>query len=210
MTVRYDGGVGDVSAFVLAGGRSSRMGADKALLRLGEKTLLEIALRNASTVTDNPVIVGEGARYVAYGPVVEDRFPGCGPLGGIHAALSATVSEWNLVLSVDIPLMSASFLRWLVDTAGSCDELVCVPRLNGRNEPLCALYRRPLLPVVEKALRDRQYKVDRIFGEAKTRFVPEAEIRAAGYSEEIFRNVNTPEDYEWVQKHAWRLAAVRS
>lgn len=195
----------NVSAFVLAGGRSSRMGSDKALLRIGDESFLSLALRKTQAVCPTPVIVGDPGLYAAFGPVVEDRFPGCGPLGGIHAALSMTRTELNLILSVDLPLMKAEFLRWLVNEAAQGNELATVPRHNDRNEPLCAVYRRSLLPAVEEALQAGQYKVDRIFSQAATRFISEDEMSRAGFQDEIFRNVNTPAEYEWVKQ---RLAAV--
>jgi len=189
-----------VSAFVLAGGRSSRMGADKAFLPLGGDSFLSIALRNARTVSPEPLIVGEAARYAAFGMVVEDRFRGCGPLGGIHAALCATRTEWNLILSVDLPLMVPEFLGWIVNQAITGEQLVTVPRRNGRFEPLCAVYRRGAVQNIEQALRSGDFKVDAVFAKVPTRCLSEADIQAAGFRDEIFRNVNTPEDYELVRR----------
>ena len=192
--------MGEVSAFVLAGGRSSRMGADKAFLPLGGNIFLSIALRNARAVCPEPLIVGEAARYAAFGMVVEDRFRGCGPLGGIHAALCATKTEWNLMLSVDLPLMVPEFLGWIVNEATSGEQFVTVPRRNGRCEPLCAVYRPAVLPVIEQALHAGDFRVDRIFSKVPTRYVSEADVHSAGFHDEIFRNVNTPEDYELVKR----------
>ena len=189
-----------MSAFVLAGGRSSRMGADKAFLPLGGDSFLSIALRNARTVSPEPLIVGEAARYAAFGMVVEDRFRGCGPLGGIHAALCATRTEWNLILSVDLPLMVPEFLGWIVNQAITGEQLVTVPRRNGRFEPLCAVYRRGAVQNIEQALRSGDFKVDAVFAKVPTRCLSEAAIQAAGFRDEIFRNVNTPEDYELVRR----------
>ncbi len=177
------------------------MGADKALLPLGDGNFLTVALRNARAICPVPVIVGDPGRYREFGSVVEDRFKGCGPLGGIHAALSATRSEWNLVLSVDLPMMTPEFLRWLVGEAVAGDELVTVPRLHGRNETVCAVYRRSILPVVERALIAGDFKVGRILANVPVRYASDEEIVAAGFQEEIFRNVNTPDDYEWVKQH---------
>lgn len=106
------------------------------------------------------------------------------------------------MLSVDMPLMTPGFLQWLTHKAIASQHVACVPQWNGRNEPLCALYRRGLLPVIEAALRTGRYKVDRVLREAPTLFVPGAEMIEAGFSEEFFRNVNTPEDYEWVKRRS--------
>jgi len=104
------------------------MGVDKALLPLGNENLLQRALRTASGVCANPVIVGDRDRYSSCGEVIEDRMPGCGPLGGIHAALCVTKSDRNLILSVDMPLMTPEFLIWLVSQSGVSDELAIVPQ----------------------------------------------------------------------------------
>jgi molybdopterin-guanine dinucleotide biosynthesis protein A len=184
-----------VSAFVLAGGRSSRMGTDKALLRVGEGSLLERALQTASAVTSSSYIVGAKERYSSFGEVIEDIYSGCGPLGGIHAALASTVTDMNLILSVDMPLMSAEFLRWLVEQARRIESWIVVPDAAGGPQPLCAIYRRAVAPVVEAALQAGEYKIGRLFDRVPTHIVSESKILAAGFSPEIFRNINTPEEY---------------
>jgi molybdenum cofactor guanylyltransferase len=190
--------VEDVSVFVLAGGRSSRMGRDKALLVLGQQNLLELTLDETSALATRPVIIGDRSKYAQYGEVIEDVIPGCGPLSGIHAALCTSQSELNLILSVDMPLMTTEFLRWLLQLALASDATAIVPQAEGRNQPLCAVYRRAAREVVEHALRAGEYKVDRLFMLLPTRFVAESEWVSAGFSPGIFRNINTPEEYEAV------------
>jgi len=184
----------DLSAFVLAGGRSSRLGRDKALVTLGDRNFLQIALDNARAVCPAPIIVGASSLYAEFGEVIEDRIPGCGPLGGIHAALSATTSDLNLVLSVDMPLMDSNFLKWLAKQAAETTASVTVPLSGGRLQPLCAVYRRTILPQIEAALARRQYKVEAAF--LHTRVVEEGEITKSGFTPDIFRNINKPYEYE--------------
>jgi molybdenum cofactor guanylyltransferase len=193
--VRYDVGVDDVTAFVLAGGRSSRMGSDKALLSFGNQTLLERALHTAAAVASKVLIVGSRQRYGGYGEVVEDVFADCGPLGGIHAALCITQTDWNLMLSVDTPLMEPEFLVWLLEQARASRELIVVPEALGGLQPLAAVYRRPLRAVAEQSLKNRDYKIGHLFDLVPTRYISETEIGAAGFSPQIFRNVNTAEEY---------------
>lgn len=176
------------------------MGTDKALLLFGDRNLLQLVLAKAEQISPGPVIVGANERYSAYGEVIEDRYPGCGPLGGIHAALCATQNDLNLVLSVDMPFMPADFLRWLVQIAASAKELVVVPEAEGRLQPLCGIYRRAAKCVIEQALQTGEFKVGHIFPLVPTRYVSEEEIRAAGFATEIFRNLNTPADYEAVTR----------
>jgi molybdenum cofactor guanylyltransferase len=185
-----------VTAFVLAGGRSSRMGTDKALLHFGDKSLLQRALQTAAAVAGNVYIVGARERYATFGEVIEDIHPGCGPLGGIHAALTATGTDLNLILSVDMPLMSAEFLTWLIQQAEEIPELIAVPNAAGGLQPLCATYRQAVANIAEKALQERDYKVGHLFARAPTHILAEQEIVAAGFSAEIFQNINTPEEYE--------------
>jgi molybdenum cofactor guanylyltransferase len=174
------------------------MGHDKALLVLGQQNLLQLTLEKTSALATRPVIIGDRNKYAKYGEVIEDVIPGCGPLSGIHAALCATPSDRNLIVSVDMPLMTPEFLRWLLQLASTSDAIATVPQAEGRNQPLCAVYRRAARDVVEQALRAGEYKVGRLFTLLPTRSVPESEWTSAGFSPGIFRNINTPEDYEAV------------
>ena len=188
----------DPSAFVLAGGRSSRLGRDKALLSLGDRNFLQIALDNAGTVCATPIIVGSRSLYGKYGELMEDLIHGCGPLSGIHAALSVTTSDLNLILSVDMPLMNPKFLEWLIVKEATDQAVVTIPRSGGRLQPLCAVYRRAIFPEIEAALTEGRYKVDALFAKVPTRVITEEECRSAGFRPEIFRNINTPDEYESV------------
>ncbi len=172
------------------------MGTDKALLSLGKQTLLERALDAAAIVASTVFIVGPRERYSRYGNVVEDVFPDCGPLGGIHAALCITQTELNLMLSVDAPLMGPDFLAWLLEQARASSALIVVPEALGGLQPLGAVYRRPLRAVAEQALKRGDYKIGHLFPLVPTRYISEAEIRAAGFSPMVFRNLNTSEEYQ--------------
>jgi molybdopterin-guanine dinucleotide biosynthesis protein A len=188
--------VDDVTAFILAGGQSSRMGSDKALLTVGNQTLLERALHTAAAVANTVFIAGPRDRYAQYGDVVEDVFPDCGPLGGIHAALCITQTELNLMLAVDTPSIGPGFLAWLLQQARASGELAVVPEALGGLQPLTAIYHRPLRVMAEQALKSGDYKIGHLFSLVPTRHISEAEIRAAGFSPMLFRNVNTVEEYE--------------
>lgn len=172
------------------------MGADKALLTFHDQTLLARALNIAAVAAGRVVIVGRRERYATYDEVIEDIYAGCGPLAGIHAALSATGTDLNLVLSVDMPLMTAEFLRWLLERAHNASEWMVVPDAVGGQQPLCAVYRRSVRALAEQALKEGDYKIGHMFSRAPTLYIKEAEMRIAGFSPEIFRNVNTVEEYE--------------
>jgi molybdopterin-guanine dinucleotide biosynthesis protein A len=185
-----------VTAFVLAGGKSSRMGSDKAFLRLGEQTLLSQALKAAGAVAAEVRIVGDAKKFAAFGKVVEDVYRDRGPLGGIHAALSGSPTEWNLMLAVDLPFVEPEFLRYLLLRARESSAIITVPRAGGGLQPLCAVYRREFAEVAERSLRDGKNKIDLLFAEAETCVIEEDELLRLGFSVEMFRNLNTPEELE--------------
>src|SRR5512146_1555449 len=185
----------DLTAFVLAGGKSSRMGTDKALLQLEGTTLLERALQLAHTVAPLVRIVGQREKFASYGPVVEDVYPGRGPLGGIHAALTASATELNLILAVDTPFLTTALLEYILDQARAAGALVTVPRVGGRLHPLCAVYRRAFAARARQALEDGKNKIDPLFTPPDTRVVEEAEFLHLGISPGVLDNLNTPEEW---------------
>lgn len=188
------GPVGDVTAFILAGGKSTRMGTDKAFVMLDGRTLLARALDSVHTVTGDVRIVGDPAKFAALATVVADVFPGCGPLAGIHAALRASQSDLNLILAVDVPFVTPLLLQYLIARARETHAVVTVARSGGRVQPLCAVYRREFAEMAEEALRQGRYKIDALFTAPKTLVIDEEELAAAGFSPAMFRNLNTPQD----------------
>ncbi|MFL6303098.1 MAG: molybdenum cofactor guanylyltransferase [Candidatus Sulfotelmatobacter sp.] len=184
----------DFTAFILAGGNSTRMGTDKACVMLEGRTLLARALEVCRTVTSDVRIVGDRKKFAPFAPVVEDVFPGCGPLAGIHAALRASQTDWNVVLAVDLPFVSPALLLFLVAQARESRAMVTVPRAGEGWQPLSAIYRRAFADAAETALRAGRYKIDALFDESLIRPVGEEDLRRAGFSPEVFRNLNTPKE----------------
>jgi molybdenum cofactor guanylyltransferase len=188
--------------FVLAGGKSSRMGAnsDKVFLDFGGRTLLDRALTAIGAVCEDVTIVGEPAKFAKYASakygVVGDIFPGCGPLAGIHSALTHSSAELNLMLAVDMPFVSRELLAFVFAVAENEDNhaIVTVPRTNRGFQPLCAVYRREFSAAAEQALRAGQYKIDAVFSGVSIRTIEASELAAAGFSERSFFNMNTPQD----------------
>jgi molybdopterin-guanine dinucleotide biosynthesis protein A len=184
----------EVSAFILAGGKSTRMGTDKAFVLLEGRTLLSRVLDLARQLTSKVHIIGDPAKFAPFAPTIEDVFPGCGPLGGIHAALRSSPTDLNVILAVDVPFVSLALLDYLISRATSSDANVTVARAAGGFQPLCAVYRRPFADAAEDGLRARHYKIDTLFTPATTQVIEEAELETSGFSSRIFRNLNTPEE----------------
>ena len=186
----------DVTAFVLAGGESTRMGREKATLEFGGRTLLEHALHLALGVAAEAIIVGSKGEFERYGRILEDVFPGQGPLGGIHAALCASPTDLNLILAVDTPFLEARFLEFLVAQARESCAVVTVPRTADGFHPLAAAYRRAFREPAEQALREGRNRIDLLFSTVETRILEAAELEKLAFAPAIFENLNTPEELE--------------
>jgi Molybdopterin-guanine dinucleotide biosynthesis protein A len=171
------------------------MGADKVFLKVDGQTLLDRALVLVSSVCGYVRIVGDPAKFSTLETkAIGDIFPGCGPLAGIHAALSHSPYELNLMLAVDMPFVSASLLNFLFAAADSGAALVTVPRINEQLQPLCSVYRREFAAKAQAALQAGNYKIETAFSGVSIRVIEEAEFVAAGFSARDFFNMNTPQD----------------
>lgn len=197
----YDARVPDLTAFVLAGGNSTRMGTDKAFLEFKGQTLVERALRTLRALTPEVMIVGERAKFAKYAPVVEDAFRARGPLGGIHAALAATATDLNVILAVDLPFIEARFLKFLIKKARTAEAFVVIPRAGGGLQPLCSVFRKDVQMLAERALLRKQNKIDSLFNEVATLVIEEEELQRRGFPTSIFDNLNTPDEYEQAKRH---------
>ena len=183
-----------LTAFILAGGKSARMGSDKAFLEIAGQSLLSRALDLVRSVTPEVKIVGDPQKFAVFGPTIPDIYPARGPLAGIHAALSNSTTEWNLILAVDLPFLDTRFLQYLIAESQSTDAVVTLPQAAGHLHPLCAVYRKPFLAPAERALSEARNKVDALFAEVPVHIITEEKLTAAGFSPTIFRNLNTPAD----------------
>jgi molybdenum cofactor guanylyltransferase len=188
-----------LTGFVLTGGKSSRMGTDKALLRLPDgATLLEHSVSVLSSVASEVRIIGSREKYgdvSRAAMIVEDIYSDRGPLGGIHSALLSSDTELNLVLAVDTPAVTPALLKYLVARAEASDAIVVVPEIEGRHQPLCAVYRKDFHRLAQRSLEAGQNKVDLAFDAVNTLVLSQDELEAAGYSADLFRNLNTVEEW---------------
>jgi molybdopterin-guanine dinucleotide biosynthesis protein A len=155
------------SGFVLAGGRSTRMGRDKALLPYRGTTLVDQIARAVREVAGSVALIGDPSRYADLGyPVYEDMHPGCGPLGGVYTALTISMADWNLIVACDMPGVSVAALRQLLDsTKVPGKRCVIATGPDGERHPLLAVYHRSCLGPVERAIRDKRLKMKDLMSE---------------------------------------------
>jgi len=155
------------AAFVLVGGRSSRMGRDKALLRCNSRPLVEDVAVKAASIAGSVTLIGRPERYSDLGfDCLPDLRSGLGPLAGIEAALDSGRGELNLVLACDMPGLERDWLSRLLSQARRTNALCLACRdESGMLHPLCAVYRSACLPFVRRALDARRLKLLDLLGE---------------------------------------------
>jgi len=189
----------DVCAVILAGGRSRRMGFNKALLDIGGKPLIRLLIDRIRPVTDQILISSNDSlsyKFLDF-PVIPDHFAGHGPLAGFHSAMLQNGCSLYIVLACDLPNLKTSLLTNLVLMAEGFDA--AIPRTrDGVAHPLCAVYRRTCFPSVERALKQGANKV------IKTFLDDSLAIRWVSPDEGKFRdmdlaNINTPDDLRKVK-----------
>ncbi len=187
---RYSGPPGGRAGFVLTGGRSSRMGQDKALLPFQNATLGSYVAAQVAAAAGSATLIGDPERHGALGyPVLADMRPGFGPLGGVETALRNSSARWNLVVACDMPRLTPAFLLELLTRAERAETPCFAPvSPRGGPEPLCAVWRSDVLPMIMGALDRNIRKMAEVL-----------EILHAVYwrveDASWFENVNTPEDW---------------
>jgi molybdenum cofactor guanylyltransferase len=188
-----------LTAFVLAGGRSTRMRQDKALLKLHDGCLIDYPIRALQLLTPDVRIIGDPQKYSFLKlPAIPDSIESRGPLSGIYSALRVSPSFFNLIVGCDMPRVSLSFLKLLLGKTALGDA-VMMKFDDGLVEPLCSVYSKACLQAIEENFRRQQYKISEVLKSVKVAYVSEEEIAGLGLSREIFTNVNTPEDWERLQ-----------
>lgn len=184
-----------VTGVILAGGNSSRMGKNKALLTSGGVTLIEKVYRTLSAIFAEVVVVTNTPEEYAFLPCpkIPDRYIGMGSMAGVHAGLSWSRTEWVFVVACDMPYLDESLIRNLATRLK--DGVALVPETDAGLEPLHSFYSKKALPYLEKALAGGRQKLLDLLESAGAERVPAPEILRLSPGFKSFANVNTPEDY---------------
>jgi molybdopterin-guanine dinucleotide biosynthesis protein A len=177
------------AGFVLVGGKSSRMGRDKALLPFQGGSLAGHVAAQVAQAAGCVTLIGSPEIYKPLGyPVVGDLRPGQGPLSGVETALSLNQAEWNLIVACDLPLLSATLFDSLLQAAAESEADCVIPvSADGQPQPLAAVWNLRLLSRVRSALDEKQRKVMKAVENCRILWWP-----AAG----SFENMNTPQDWK--------------
>ncbi len=211
----------DAGAFVLAGGQSTRMGRDKALVLLAGRPLIAHALDTLRDAGLEPSIAGARSSLARFAPVVEDAKPECGPLGGICAALASAQSQWAIFLPIDLPLLPASLIACLLLHARITGSVVTVPSICGFAQTFPVVLHRAVLPVLEAELAALHFGCFSAFAEAAAALgepacvVPVEPLAQCGQAAHPagltacrwFLNVNAPRELAFAESLARRRIA---
>ncbi|NMO94524.1 molybdenum cofactor guanylyltransferase [Paenibacillus lemnae] len=212
-----------ITGILLAGGLSRRMGQNKALMPVGKRISIEQVLHALSPVCRNLLIsANDPGRYAFLGmSVIPDVYPGKGPLAGIHACLRASATSWSLVAACDMPLVTADMAQDLVrlileESVGTVQADVpdhevieqgeeerigrvqaVIPVVEGRPQPLFALYHRSVMTSLEARLQLDELRLMDWLQELAVTYVPVEHLQAGAWGQGLF-NMNRPQDYEEV------------
>ena len=191
-----------IAGYVLAGGASSRFGGDKALAEIGGRPMLVRMIELVRGVAKNVCVIGDPKKYETFEvPVLADRWPGEGPLGGIITALlhgreSEPGCEWNLIVSCDMPFLTEAWLGFLAHRTKSSDASVIFPRSASGPEPLCACWRAEAAQTLQATFESGTRKVMDGVKPLREEVLDEAAWKRFDSAERLFWNMNTRADYE--------------
>ncbi len=195
--------IGDskITGVILAGGRSSRMGFNKADAEVNGETMLKIMIEKLREVTPN-IIVSSGS--ISYPNIpwlqIPDEFPQNGPMGGIYSVLKASTSSLNLIVSCDIPLVSVSLLKYIVSEAKENGALLTVPvDCTGSPQMLCAVYHKDILPVLKQQIDLNQLKMRSLLDLVSVEYINITKEHPL-YNENDFINVNNASTLQVVRE----------
>jgi molybdopterin-guanine dinucleotide biosynthesis protein A len=187
-----------VTVVIQAGGKSSRMGQDKALLSLAGRPLIERVISTVTDLGDELIITTNKPESLAYLGIrmASDQAPGGGALQGLRTALDAASYPQVLVVACDMPFLNGDLLRHLLDRFEEGVDAV-VPRNGGYYEPLHAVYRRrTVLPEVDASLAAKTFRLDSFFPRINILPIEDEELDRFDPQRRSFININTPEDLE--------------
>jgi molybdenum cofactor guanylyltransferase len=189
-----------VTGVILAGGKSRRMGRDKAFLPLGKGMLIERVIEVIQQVADDVILItNTPEQYQRFGlPMFADVIPEAGSLGGIYTGLMHAKTAHSLCLACDMPFVKPAFLRLLCETAAEAD--VVIPRNTEDFQPLCAVYSQACREAIRQRIEAGRLKITGFFEQVRVRVIQGELLARYDPHNVMFFNANTPEEYEQAQR----------
>ncbi|HYT23154.1 MAG TPA: molybdenum cofactor guanylyltransferase [Candidatus Polarisedimenticolia bacterium] len=191
----------EIAGYILAGGGSTRFGRDKALVEVGGKPMLERMIELLRGVTKQVKLVAAPGKYSAFGvETIEDQWPGEGPLGGIITALEDAAKspaniEWNLIVSCDMPFLTADWVAFVCERATKSKAQVMLPCSASGPEPLCACWQTAAAAKLRSGFERSVRKVTEGIALLRAEVLDEADWKRFDNEGRLFWNMNTAADY---------------
>ncbi len=184
------------TAIILAGGKSSRMGFDKQLLKINERSIMDRMIQKLSHEFKEIIIVtNKPELYIGLSHVItKDIFEGMGALGGIHAGLCHSHSKYALVVACDMPNINMDYICFMKDRLNDVSNLGCVTKFGEWIEPFCSFYSIDLIETIEKYLLSGRRSINGMLKDLNISYVEEKEARKYSPNWDMFLNLNTKED----------------
>lgn len=200
----------NAAAIILAGGKNTRMGANKALLEIESRQLIRrITDELAREFAEIIIVANDPEPYKEFAVrVTGDIIPGRGPLGGIHAGLTVSPYRLNFVTAGDMPFIKGPLAAYMVTQTGDADALV--PRIDDKWQPLFAVYSRDCLKAIEECLAGDRYKVSAFYPQVRVKYIEEDVVRKFSEPDRIFFNINTPGELAQARNMAVEERPVKS
>ena len=192
------------AAIILSGGKSSRMGTNKALLKINEKTNIERIADTLKPLFDDIILVTNNPEsYEFLGlKMVKDHYPGMGPLAGVHAGLTHSNYDVNVIIACDMPFVSGELAQTLVHLCSHYDAVI--PVINGIQHPLFAVFKKEIAGEVSGSIEEGTLRMKHLLNRLQVLYVTEKELQSNSHFdlEKVFFNMNHPNEYEDAKKWA--------
>jgi len=189
-----------LAGLILAGGRSRRFGRDKAFEKLNDKPLIDYVVEALAPVAGNLIVVADSAeRFVDHDgrfTIVTDEVPGLGPLGGLYAGLKAAPDRYSIVAPCDSPFIDTGLVEYMLKTAADANVDALVPRYEGREHTVNAVYSKACVPAIDSSLNDGLFRISSIFDKIRVQYIDDDTINKFAGGGLSFFNVNTPENMD--------------
>jgi molybdopterin-guanine dinucleotide biosynthesis protein A len=195
-----------MTGIILAGGKNTRIGMDKAFLRIGDKVIIEEILAKLSTIFPKIIVVTNSPNSYCYlgVEVVRDILPDKGALGGIYSGLVASEAHYNFVLACDMPFISLNLIEYMRKNAEGYN--VVIPKPNNYFQPLHAIYSKDCIQPIKEQLHRNDLQVFGFFNRVEVKCISAEEVKAFDPRGIAFFNINTKNDTEEAERIALDLS----
>lgn len=182
------------TAIILAGGKSSRIGRNKALLKIENEVLIEQTVKKMKLIAEETILVTNQPELYSNLQIkcVTDEVKGKGPLGGLYSGLKSSTTWHNFIVACDMPFIEPDIIKYMFEEARDFD--VVVPCIRNNLEPLHAIYSKNCIEPIEKCLFASQYRLVSFYPDVKVKYLTEHKLASYNLSK-VFFNINTEEDF---------------